>query len=165
MDESHQAAAPPAASRSWLWIAALASAACILLSAFLEFLSIGSATDSQTPEMARFFGAIGQFIAPLPLISSFSVLLLLLLRSAWLRGVTAILLRVSLCGISLLIILGVLVTLEAQQSGGDWAALGFIVSIVFGIILPLLLIALCLLMLTSLKRLIIVPSPQIDQKT
>ncbi|OAI50729.1 hypothetical protein AYO44_05525 [Planctomycetaceae bacterium SCGC AG-212-F19] len=110
----------------------------ILASLALVFFGVLSYTDSYSHDADRWWGMVGMTVAPLLFLSGASALLFLVLRKPLAWSASMALLVLTLVGIGVLIAAGFGMLAEAKRRGGDWAALGYLGSLVFGIGYPAL---------------------------
>jgi hypothetical protein len=97
--------------------------------------------------------AVMLIVSPLPIISGIAMIAFLFLRSARSRRIAAICLRLSLVGMTALVVTGIAMVIEGERMGEDTDPLRVIAIILIGVVLPTLIIVPSILGLISLWRL------------
>ena len=156
--EEHEAVIP---SR-WRWVAAVSAVSWVFLS--LPLLIISSLMlSSYLVDRGDFIESVWStdfvmmavmlIVSPLPIISGIATMAFLYLRSARSRHIATICLRLSLVGMTALVVTGIAMMIEGRRMGGDTGPLQVIASVLIGFFLPALVFVPSILGLISLRRL------------
>ena len=97
--------------------------------------------------------AVMIIVTPLPIVSGIAMITFLFVRSAQFRRIAAIAVRLSLLGMAAIVFTGIVMVIEGERMGGDTGPLQVAISILIGVILPVLIGLPSILGLISLWRL------------